>query len=100
MKKHNLGIFMIITKEFKKVEGKEKLFKEIMLFADQTIVKDDTTQLDKLMMTLEKDQTMKLHDKKDYFAQDRDLRLINYQQGNIAKDRKTLDKFLKNFYEQ
>ena len=34
MQKHNLGIFIIITKEFKKVDGEEKLFKEIMLFAD------------------------------------------------------------------
>jgi len=45
MKKNKLGIFMIITKEFRIVDGKEKLFKEIMVFADQTILADTKTNL-------------------------------------------------------
>ena len=31
---------MIITKEFRKVDDESKLFKEIMVFADQTILSD------------------------------------------------------------
>ena len=45
MRKNNLGIFMIITKEFRKVDKKKHLLKEIMVFADQGILCDDKTQL-------------------------------------------------------
>ena len=89
---------MIITKEFRKIDDASKLFKEIMIFADQTILSDRQSDLQKLFTVLEKDKSLKLHDKKDYLTNDRDLRLVNYQQGNITKDRKTLDKFLKGFY--
>jgi hypothetical protein len=47
---------------------------------------------------METDKGMRLNSKKEYIVNDRDLRLVNYQQGNIVKDRKTLDKFLKGFY--
>jgi len=43
MKKNNLGIFMIITKEFRKVDKKKHLIKELMVFADQAILNDDKT---------------------------------------------------------
>ena len=98
MRKNNLGIFMIITKEFRKVEKKKHLLKEIMIFADQAILDDDKTQLQTLMGALENDKDLNLQDKKDYIGDDRDIRLVNYKQGNIVKDRKTLDKFLKGFY--
>jgi len=89
---------MIITKEFRKVEKKKHLLKEIMIFADQAILDDDKTQLQTLMGALENDKDLNLQDKKDYIGDDRDIRLVNYKQGNIVKDRKTLDKFLKGFY--
>jgi len=79
MKKNNLGIFMIITKEFRKVEDKKVLLKEIMVFADQAILTDDNTQLQYLLAALENDKSLKLTDKKDYIGDDRDIRLVNYK---------------------
>lgn len=44
MRKKNLGIYMIITKEIKKADdGKKTLLKEKMIFADQRILSDDQT---------------------------------------------------------
>ena len=79
MRKNNLGIFMIITKEFRKVEKKKHLLKEIMIFADQSILDDDKTQLQTLMGALENDKDLNLQEKKDYIGDDRDIRLVNYK---------------------
>lgn len=44
MRHNNLGIFMIITKEFRNVGShKKELIKEVMVFADQNILTDDKT---------------------------------------------------------
>ena len=51
------------------------------------------------MNALENCKSIKLFDRKDYIGEDENLRLVNYKQGNIVKDRKTLDKFLKEFYQ-
>lgn len=102
MKRLNLGIFIIITKEFLKIENsthKKVLLKEMMIFADQDILTDDKSCLKTLVGALENDKDLKLSDKKDYIGDHRNLRLVNYKQGNVVKDRKTLDKFLKNFYQ-
>ena len=79
MNKNNLGIYMIITKEFRKIENKKVLFKEKMIFADQAILSDDKTQLQQLFTSLENDKDLKLLDKKDYVGDDRDIRLVNYK---------------------
>lgn len=70
---------MIITKEFRKVEDKKVLLKEIMVFADQAILTDDNTQLQYLLAALENDKSLKLTDKKDYIGDHRDIRLVNYK---------------------
>jgi hypothetical protein len=49
---------------------------------------------------MENDETLQLKDKLDYSVDDRDTHLVYYHQGNVVKDRKTLDKFLKGFYHQ
>lgn len=95
----NLGIYMIITKEFRKDENdKDVLYKEIMIYYDQFKLCNESSQVEKLITAMEANTAMALKDRKDYFIDDRNVRLIRWEQDNIKQDRKTLDKFLKDFY--
>ena len=95
----NLGIYMMITKEFRKDENnKDVLFKEIMLFYDEMKLCKDCSQIEKLITALEDNKALQLSGRKNYVEGDRDIKLIRWSQDNIKQDRKTLDKFLKEFY--
>ena len=90
---------MMITKEFREIDGKDELFKEVMVFSDGHKLDDSQSRVNELITALEADKAMELCDRKDYIHNDRDLKLIRWNQKNLTQDRKTLDKFLKVFYE-
>lgn len=74
-----LGIYMMITKEFKKDEnGNDALFKEIMLFYDQHKLCLECSQVNKLIKAMEENKDMQLSGRKDYIHNDRDLMLIRW----------------------
>lgn len=58
MKKNNLGIYMVITKEFRTVNAKKILEKEILFFADQKILCDTDSRLWSLIVALENDKDL------------------------------------------
>lgn len=58
MKANKLGAFMIITKEFVKIDGKDSLLKEVFIFSDQTILSDSECKLSKLITALENDKSL------------------------------------------
>jgi hypothetical protein len=98
MKKNNLGVIMIITKEFRKGDiGKKKLLNEIMVFVDQTIITDDNTQLQSLLIALENTRIFNLVTRKTILGRQRYLYCLLQIRQNF-KNWITLDKCLKGFY--
>lgn len=92
---------MMITKEFRKDENNEDvLFKEVMLYSDAMNLCNECSQVNKLIKALEENKEMRLSGRVDYIKGNRDEQLIRWSQDNIKQDRKTLDKFLKEFYEK
>jgi len=80
----NLGIYMMITKEFRKDENdKDVLYKEVMVYYDQMKLCKDWSQVEKLITAMEANTAMALSDRKDYVLDDRDVKLIRWSQDNI-----------------
>jgi hypothetical protein len=74
----NLGIYMMITKEFRKEDGKDVLYKEVMLYYDQMKLCASCSQVEKLIAAMEANPAMQLSDRKDYVVNDRDIKLIRW----------------------